>query len=278
LTPAILVHASVAALCLVAVSPALAGSISITMELTATPRGGALAVSLKITNSGDEAAETVVAGGRFVGHDVRAPARPKLSPGESMQATLDIPWAPATPGQWPLTTTVDYADRNGYAFQAVQVALVSAASATPALVAVLRVAAGQIASGGRVLFRIKSLSELTRQARVQVVVPRGLEVDQPVRSLEIGPWADAEISANILNRAAVAGSRYPVFVTVEYDDRSGHHAALGSAVVEIVPARKRSASYAWIAVAVLLIVWVGVLAYRRSDRARLSGAASRDAY
>ena len=193
-----------------------------------------------------------------------------------MQVTLDIPWAQATPGQWPLTTTVDYADRNGYAFQAVQVALVSAA-ASPALVAVLKVDAGRVARTGRVDARLKSLSELARHARVQVVVPRGLEVDQPIRSLEIGPWADVVVSANILNRAVLPGSRYPVFVTAEYDDDSGHHAALGSGVVEIVPARNISAAYAWIAVAVLMVAWTAVVVYRLFGRSKSARHPASDA-
>ncbi len=154
-----------------------------------------------------------------------------------MEAALDIPWTAATPGQWPLTTTVDYTDGNGYAYQAVQVALVSTAAASPALLAVLKVDAGQVARDGHVNVRFKSLSELARHVRVEFVVPRGLDVDPPVRLFEIGPWADTEASAKIFNRAALPRSRYPVFVTLEYDDDSGHHATFGNGLVEIVKAR-----------------------------------------
>jgi hypothetical protein len=255
--------------------PARAGTISITTELTTTQRSGALALSLKVRNSGDEAAQAVVAGVRFGSHKVRAPARPTLSPGQSMEAALDIPWTPATPGQWPLTTTVDYTDGNGYAYQAVQVALVSTAAASPALLAVLNVDAGQVARDGHVKVRFKSLSELERHVRAEFVVPRGLEVDASVRLLEIEPWADAEARATIVNRAALPGSRYPVFVTLEYDDDSGHHAALGNGLVEIVSAPETSVSYAWIVAAVLTIAWVAVLIYRRYGRTRLSGTSGR---
>jgi hypothetical protein len=255
--------------------PALAGSISITTGVTTTQRSGALALSLKIRNSGDEAARAVIAGTRFGSHEVRAPARPTLSPGESTEVALDVPWTPAIPGQWPLTTTVDYTDGNGYAFQAVQVALVSTAAAPPALLAVLKVDVGQVARDAHVNVRFKSLSELTRHIRVQVVVPRGLEADPPVQLLEIGPWADTEARAKVFNRAALPGSRYPVFVTLEYDDDSGHHAALGQGLVEIVSAPETSASYAWITAAVLTIAWVAVLIYRRYGRGRLSGTSGR---
>lgn len=274
LTVTILVHASMVALYMTSGSPALGGSISITTELTITPRSGVLAVSLKVRNSGDEAAQTVVAGARFGGHEVRAPAHPKLSPGETSKVALDIPWTPATPGQWPLTTTVDYTDLNGSTFQAVQLALVSTDAASPALLAVLKVDADRVARHGRVNVRFKSLSELARHVHIQFIVPRGLEVDPSVRLVEIGPWADAEARATVFNRAALPGSRYPVFVTLEYDDDSGHHAALGNGLVEIVSAPETSVSYAWSATGVLLIAWVAVLAYRRHGRARLSGATS----
>jgi hypothetical protein len=253
-----------------------AGSISITMELTATSRSGALAVSLKITNSGTEPAQPVMAGARFAGHEERGPVRPSLAPGEQMETAFDIPWNQPAPGQWPLTTTVDYSDRNGYAFQAMQVALVSAGATPPALVAVLKVDVGQVAGEGRVYVRLKSLSELARHARVQFFVPRGLEADPPARPLEIGPWADAEVSAKILSRGALPGSRYPVFVTVEYDDDSGHHATLGNGVVEIVAAQAAPVSYGWIVAALLMVAWAAVLTYRRYAGARLPGAASRD--
>jgi len=274
LTVTILVHASMVALYMTSGSPALGGSISITTELTITPRSGVLAVSLKVRNSGDEAAQTVVAGARFGGHEVRAPAHPKLSPGETSKVALDIPWTPATPGQWPLTTTVDYTDLNGYTFQAVQLALVSTDAASPALLAVLKVDADRVARDGRVNVRFKSLSELARHVHIQFIVPRGLEVD-PVRMLEIGPWADAEASATVFNRAALPGSRYPVFVTLEYDDDSGHHAALGNGLVEIVSAPETSVSYAWIVAAVLTIAWVAVLIYGRYGRTRLSRTSGR---
>lgn len=163
-----------------AASPASAGNISIRTEVSATVKDGALAVTLRVANSGDEAARTVVAGARFGGQTVQGTPRETLAPGEPMEVSFQLRWNTATPGQWPLTTIVDYADANSHPFQAIQVALVSSTEAAPALVSIVDVDATPVTTSGMVRTRLKSLSGVPRQVRVEWVVPRGLEVDTPV--------------------------------------------------------------------------------------------------
>ena len=73
--------------------------------------------------------------------------------------------------------------------------------------------------------------------RIRFFVPRGLEVAPPDLSLALEPWGDAIAEGKISNQAALAGSRYPVFVVAEYDDEGVPHVAVGHAVVEIRAAR-----------------------------------------
>src|SRR5436190_36746 len=89
---------------------ARASSIGITTEVSATMRNGALAVTVGIANTGDEAATAVVPSAELGGRRAQGAPRASLGPGERLQAVLEVPWQPPTPGQWPLVTRVDYAD------------------------------------------------------------------------------------------------------------------------------------------------------------------------
>ena len=242
---------------------ALATTISLVTEVTSTFKPGAVSVAIKVTNSGDEAAASVTPTVRLAGQEARAQPRASLRPGETMETSVELPLGAQLPGQWPLTTTVDYADANGYPFQALQLALVSTPGATPALVAVLGVETEPVQGSGAVRARIKSLSEAALPVRAQFSLPRGLELSAPAQTMTLGPWAEMEVRGKIVNRAALPGSRYPVFAIVEYEDGAGHHAAVGHAIAEIGGPRKVSARYAWAGAGALVLAWVGLLAYRR---------------
>jgi hypothetical protein len=244
-------------------SIAEAGTISLSTEVTTTLKPGAVTVAVKVTNSGDEAAQTVVPTLRFAGKDTRLPGTASLPPRQTMEASVELPFAQATAGQWPLVATTDYADSNGYPFQALQVSLVSSPGALPALIAIVGMDADLVHTTGRIRARLKSLSDAAQSVRPQLYLPRGLELAAPVEPLSLSPWAEAELSARIVNRAALAGSRYPAFLTVEYDDAAGHHAAIGHSVLEIRAPRASTARYAWIAAAALVLAWLALLAWRR---------------
>src|SRR4051812_34476845 len=70
-----------------------AGTISITTEVVATTRERALSVAMTITNSGDEAAQSISVQAEFAGATARADPRPSLKPGERMEVALELPRA-----------------------------------------------------------------------------------------------------------------------------------------------------------------------------------------
>ena len=242
---------------------AAAGTITITTEVSVAVKDHALAVTLRITNSGNEAAQTIAPEVRLADRSVRASGAASLPPGPPFETTVDLPWDTTASGQWPVVTAVDYADTNGYPFQAMQVALVALGTASPALVAVVDVTASSVTTAGTVTARLKSLSEIPRQATLHFFVPRGLEVVEPVRPLPLAPWSDAQVEARIVNRSAVAGSRIPLFVAVEYDDAGGHHTSLAHDLLDVRTVESARGWYAFTAAAVMMAAWVVVLTLRR---------------
>jgi len=242
---------------------ASAGTITITTDVSVAVKDRALAITLKITNSGNEAAQTIAPEVRMGDQSVRAPGAASLPPGRPLATAVELPWDTTVAGQWPVVTAVDYADTNGYPFQAMQVAIVTIGTASPSLVPVVDVTASSVATAGTVRVRLKSLSEVPRQATVRFLVPRGLEVAEAMRPLPMAPWSDAQVEARILNRSAMAGSRIPVFVTVEYDDAGGHHTSVAHDVAEIKTPESARGWYAFTLAALLMAAWVVVLAVRR---------------
>jgi hypothetical protein len=247
---------------LVAASPAAAKTISIASDVSVTPKERALVFGLHVTNSGDEVAQGVVARLEFGGRQAPAGEARPLRPGERLEATLELPWTGGR-GQWPLATFVDYADANGYPFQALSVALVSLGNLPPALVPVIKVTGGSLATSGEVRALVKNLSAVPRRVQVRFHAARGIEIAEPVQVVLLEAWADGAVASSVLNRSALPGSRLPVFATAEYDDADGHHAALGHDTLEIRPPRRIGARYAFALVALIMVVWLAVVAWRK---------------
>src|SRR5882724_10996385 len=78
---------------LLVVGPASAGTISINTEITATANQGVLKVTLKVTNSGDEPAASVVPTVAIAGEQLTGAGRKSLAPRQTMEAPFDVPWA-----------------------------------------------------------------------------------------------------------------------------------------------------------------------------------------
>src|ERR1700751_536367 len=95
----VLVGAPALALCLV--GPAAAGSISISILPVVELREGALSAQVKVSNVGDEAAQSVAAVLVCGEHKARGEIHPTLAPGASMDATLSVAAGDLGTGRWP---------------------------------------------------------------------------------------------------------------------------------------------------------------------------------
>jgi hypothetical protein len=259
------------ALALLPSNPGEAATIAISTEVSASVTASGLSIALKITNSGDEPARSLVPSVTLAGS---TPARVKeatdLGAGQHLDARLDVPWAGNRSGQWPITTVVEYADGNGYPLQAVQVSLLTLGAPTPSLVALIGVEAAPLTTSGRLNVRLKSLSPVAQNVQLRAVGPRSLEIAGPP-PFSLAPWADHETTIALTNRGVLPGSRVPVFVVAEYEDQDGHHASLGHRMIEVSqPTAARAVTapyYAFLAAVALVALWFGVYVWRRRGRA-----------
>jgi hypothetical protein len=253
--------ASVGAVCL-AVGTAAAGNITISITTTTEVRDGTLHARVKVTNSGDEAAHSVVPVLRFREWEARGTVRPAVGPGESMEQQLSVEAGTLGEGRWPYSLAIDYADGNQYPFQALHVGLLTVGSPLPAKVVVPEVKAGALDSSGSVQVRVKNLTGAERKASLTMIVPDGIEAPRPTEEVGLGAYEEKTLSLPLLNRTALAGSRYPVFVAVQYDDGTAHHAALSQGLVEILARQsffQRTRSLLWVGAGVLIAAWLAVV-------------------
>jgi hypothetical protein len=214
--------------------PAAAGTISITISQAARIQGENLIVDVKVGNSGDEAALSVTPVLRFGDKEVRGKGKASLEPKTSLDETLTLPVGPLGEGRWPYRLAVDYTDQNQYPFQALQTQAAITGNPQPAKVAVPAIKSEEISGTGTLTVTVKNLTPDQRTAKVSVLVPEGLEASRPVHEVTLDGWKEESVSFPVTNRTALVGSRYPVFVTAEYDDGAVHQAVVAQSIVSVV--------------------------------------------
>jgi hypothetical protein len=262
---------------LVASTPASAGNI--TLELSSQPQvsEGTLAVQLTVRNGGDEPGRSVGAALHFLNRTIRSEVRPLLGPGETWKAELALPAVDIGKGRWPYRISVDYADANEYPFQALHVGTVPVGSPPPAKLAVVEVTTPLLATSGPLESRVKNLSPNARTVSIAVHLPEGIELAEPVAPVELAAWEERRVTASLVNRAGLPGSRYAVFVSAEYDDGSLHQAVVVPATVEIVAEQsvfERRRSLLWVVAGLLVLVWGATVGWRLAARRRSSPSSS----
>jgi hypothetical protein len=215
-------------------SQAWAGTIAIQLTHRAELQEGELRAALTISNGGDEAARGVTPVLRFRDAESRAPTQESLPPGEPFEAPLAVPAGELGEGRWPYAILVDYADANLYPFQAVSVGMLEVGSPPLPKVSLTAPAPATLADEARLAVKLKNLSESPQEVRLAVVGPEAIETTAPAEAAVLTGWEEREVPLRLVNRAALPGSVYPLFVTAEWQDGEVHQAVVVQASVEIL--------------------------------------------
>jgi hypothetical protein len=248
---------------------AQAGSISITTTRNSRLEGTMLVVDVTVGNTGDEAAHAVTPLIRFAGKEARGKQVDSLPPNVTIKDTVSLEVGALGLGTWPYIVAVDYTDANQYPFQAIQGGRLAVGNPPPAKIAVSSMTAGKLAKTAEVKLEVKNLEGAARTASVRIIPPDGIEAAPAVSEMTFEPWQEKTLAVTLTNRTALAGSRYPVFASVEYESEGTHFAVLGQGVVEIIPSETmvdRFGGSLWIgavALGVLFVALVGLRSRRR---------------
>jgi len=265
-------------LAVLASAPAAAKNISITLAPTVEVSAGTFTLRVKIGNAGDEAAQSVTPILHFGEKETRGQTKQSLGPNESFDQSLSLPIGDLKPGRWPFQLRVDYTDANQYPFQALQVNAVLVGQPPPAKMTVPLVKPDPLATTSPLHVRLKNLTGTARTVAVSVLVPEGLDVAEPIQPVALAGWEDKPVTAQLVNRSALPGSKYPVYLVAEYDDDAAHQSVIAQSVVEIVAARsffERQRSFIIAGAILLAVVWLSIIVWRVSGRASVRPASGR---
>ena len=247
-----------------------AKTISITIGQKAEIRGENLVVKVSVGNTGDESAKSVAANLRFGDKTARGKLHDDLAPNATFEEELTVATGALGEGRWPYSVAVDYADANLYPFQALLVTTQVVGNPPTAKLTVPEIKSNGIAESGPLSIKFKNMVAAERDVTFRVIVPEGLEASEPTGTIHLKGYGEDTTSVTVLNRTALAGSRYPVFVAVEYDDGGIHQGIVAQGIVEIVAPRnfwEENQTLLIVGVGVLLALWL-VLVLRRATSRR----------
>jgi hypothetical protein len=174
-----------------------------------------------------------------------------------------------SPGTWPYVVAIDYTDANQYPFQAVQGGRLAVANPPPAKLAISSMKAGKLAKTATMTVAMKNLEGAKRSVSIRLMPPDGIEAAPVTTELVFEPWQEQTLDVTLTNRTALAGSRYPVFASAEYDAEGIHYAVLGQGMVEIVPSETfvdRFGGSLWIGAVGLGVLFVALVGLRSRRR------------
>lgn len=208
-------------------------SLSITTEVDSAALPN-LNVVISVTNSGKESAHKLHPSVQAGTVKVALPELLELKPNSSHQFTASIRSESAKTGTYPLFVTLGYSDANGYSFSAIATNSYSAREASSSDIFGI-LTAGPISDEGELLLKLKNNSLQSQQVTLTPFLPAELSAKGLPPTATLAPGSEQELKARLSNFSALGGSRYPVFITAEYEIADRHYTSVITTMVNIVP-------------------------------------------
>jgi hypothetical protein len=256
-------RALAAALLLLPAARAAAGQVTLRLQTTTQFDGGALRVALTVTNQGDTEAIGVRPRLRFLEREATAATHASLGPGKSLDALLVVPAPYPGAGRWPYALAIDYVDSNAHPFQAFFAGLVTFGAPPPFGLLLDELEATPLAERGTLRVSLRNPAAAERRASVRVLTSADLDPPPDGRDVAIPAAAAAELTLPLGLRTALAGSRYPAFVLVEYQDGGVHQALIAETALVVRERRPRLFAPLLLASLLVLLAWCAALLLRR---------------
>jgi|GEM_PF-580937 len=258
---------AIPAILLLLAIPVQASYISMTMTLMVPQivSENEFNINVTVVNSGDEPAHDVSL-------DLSLPdgfkhervylgvSHPNMENVVSFKVTAD---ETVLPGTYPAIVKLHYADANSYPFSNVGPIFIRYKQPTAIKLRATIDAVNLSAAGGEspLTMKITNLDEKARQIKVKLHLPDELRTPEAEQTVTVGAKAIRSMTFPLETLGALAGSRYSVIATMEYEDdmHYGSYAQGMASIVDSVAPQETSLP-SWLpmaALAVLVLAFVG---------------------
>jgi len=215
-------------------STAIASAIRIGISSSASFQDGKIALSVNLTNHGDEPAYSLKIEGKLATNIYYSRTLESLQINKPCRINLDLGSAPKEPGVYTLGFKVHYTDAGGYPFSIVSSLPVITTDPDDISATIsARLPKIEITDSGAINLDLSTRGTNTVNASITLVCPDELSCVIRKSDLSIKPGTTNIAVISITNLFALSGSTYPVIAIIDYPENGMHRSIAASGFVKI---------------------------------------------
>ncbi len=207
-------------------------STAIEESFTETGRG---VMNTTVANYGDEPANNVrisVISDIFSGDEITQKA---LNPNGRLQGIINIEAKKEiVQGKYPVFVMTEYEDANAYPFTAISPAFfvykTQTSSRVKGIASSVDIIEGET---GKLGIRLVNYDDAPHNVSIRLVLSRELSAERDKKTVVLEGNGEATSYFNVTSFSALAGSTYPAFASIEYEDSGAHYASFVSGLIKI---------------------------------------------
>lgn len=223
--------------------------------------GNSTIINVSIRNTGDEPAYNVQLTLRtpegFETNDIYIGV---LQPNTPYTGSFNVTISGALPGRYPLTLVTHYTDANSYPFSTTTASFMIYETVTPInIYGSMGSTEIQVDGSSEVTLSVRNMDSRPHELDLKFNLPDELSVDRMGDKVQLSPKGEKTLTFKVSSFGALAGSTYPIFTTLSYDEDGLHYSSIASGVIKIVEKKSAFSMPSWLpiaAIAVLVLAFV----------------------
>lgn len=239
---------------------AYAGTLTIRMQTTISVASDFINAEIAATNTGTESAHNLRAFFYLFDRFFESEVLDLLEVRQTRSFHFKIPVQPGKRGRFAFVGEVLFHDANLHPFSALSCATFNLKSKTisnltghpPDLT---------IKEKGILSLQITNLASWPRLCTATLYLPHGLTTSVKYKELRLDPYGIRKTDFPLKNRYRIGSASYPVFCTLEYEERGMHHAEIVRSTIYVKECQNWFLKTRWYwlgGVVSLLLVWIGL--------------------
>jgi hypothetical protein len=221
--------------------------------------GDVLNVSITTTNKGDESAFNVQAQLIAGEQKITAEKMAELRVNETYKIENRLKLTANKKGLYPLILVMHYTDANQYPFSALSCQTYDVGKTSVSSL-MGQIKSAKISKKGKVTLTVKNTGDATVKAKTRLIAPAELTVEDKEKEIRLAPKSEKEVSFDVKNFSALAGSTYQVFALTEFDAKDEHQTVISTGTIEVEKGREiLGMNYIIIIAAVILLALIFIV-------------------